>query len=65
VRFYINSGEWEIVDSVWAFEGWRMPTGEGLRRIRQGVDNLEVWKLVPKMEKKEKLWILKRTGWAV
>jgi alpha-1,6-mannosyltransferase len=60
-RFYMNSGKWELVDSILAFDGWKIPTGDTIRKIGKGMDEMDFWLLVPSMEKKEKLWIMQRT----
>jgi alpha-1,6-mannosyltransferase len=62
VQFFKKSGKWELVDCVWAFEGWKFPTTEEVKRIGKGMAELDLWNLMPKMETKEKLWIMERTG---
>jgi len=59
VQYCVKSGEWELVDNVWGFEGWRLPTREVVRGDGKGT---EVWDLMPRMEKREKLWIMERRG---
>jgi hypothetical protein len=50
---------WELLDSVWGFEGWRMLTREV---IGKGIGDVEVWDLVPRMDKREKLWVMEKKG---
>jgi alpha-1,6-mannosyltransferase len=61
VQFFKKSGTWELVDCVWAFEGWKIPTAEEVKRIGKGMAELDIWHLMPKIEEKEKLWIMERT----
>jgi hypothetical protein len=67
VRFFLKNEEWVIVDSVRGFEGWKMPTRDAVKQLwRAGVSAERehgIWDLMPKMETREKLWIVERKGW--
>ena len=66
MRFFLKNEEWVLVDSVRAFEGWKMPTRDMKKVWRAGVSGKkqhEIWDFVPKMETREKLWIMERKGW--
>jgi len=62
-QFLINNGGWAIVEIVWGFNKWNLPTKEEIMNIGKGIDSLDIYDLVPKMEKEEKLWIMERRGW--
>jgi len=63
MEYFVTSGEWVLVDSVSGFEGWRMPRKDVFRRIGKVVEELNFWDLVPRMEKKNRLWIVERKSW--
>jgi len=62
VQSFKKSGKWKLVDYLWAFERWKFPTTEDVKRIGKGMNELDIRNLMPKMERKEKLWIMERTG---